>query len=171
MVFVRVKKLKGREYAYKVQNTWTSKGPRQTSKEYLGRVYEHKRTKSEEFTDIFKEYTPELMAKSEIIRDLVTVELYNHGFIKTQKSHIWQKGESVVNTRSLTFTNTKRKPAVLRMNEGFLCGSTVQQILETKSENEVEGREGFNLAKNIVNAGLTIPKDLFIALYQRFRSS
>ena len=36
-MFIRLKKLKGKDYAYLVKNTWTKNGPRQKSKKYLGR--------------------------------------------------------------------------------------------------------------------------------------
>jgi len=42
MVFIRTKRIKKAQYAYLVENVWTSKGSRQKIKSYLGRIIELK---------------------------------------------------------------------------------------------------------------------------------
>ena len=39
MAFFRIKKIKGKEYTYLVENEWKRKGSRQKVKGYLGRIY------------------------------------------------------------------------------------------------------------------------------------
>lgn len=73
MVFVRIKKLKGNEYAYLVANEWTINGSRQRVKAYLGRVIKPLREK-EKITDVSNlEYRQAILA-------LAKQELINHGF-------------------------------------------------------------------------------------------
>ena len=59
-MFIRIKKIKGKEYAYLVKNTWKKrkKSSRQTSSSYLGKVIKLKKTNNKsllgEFWDFLK---------------------------------------------------------------------------------------------------------------------
>ncbi|MBI2580887.1 hypothetical protein HYV85_03700 [Candidatus Woesearchaeota archaeon] len=47
MVFIRIKRISGKEYAYLVANNWTGSGPRQKVSKYLGKVIRPEKAKSE----------------------------------------------------------------------------------------------------------------------------
>ena len=61
MVFIRLKNINGKQYAYLVENKWykrkfksKSKGPRQKVSKYLGRVYNFEKVIDKDFLG-FKE--------------------------------------------------------------------------------------------------------------------
>lgn len=153
MVFVRIKKLKGREYAYLVANEWTINGSRQKVKGYLGRVI--KLTKK-------TEKTPDISVfdyKQSVIA-LVKQELCNHGFNSEFKLE-----DIKADLESMKFTK-KRKNIVLALNEGFLCSQTIKDALEIKLTG-YEEHAGMQLAKALLEAGLSFPKDTFVQLFEK----
>ena len=71
-MFVRTKKIKGKEYAYLVRNKWTSKGSRQKVDKYLGRIKKGQRTTENSYIiDEKKKF-------GAIIQELIKHELSNH---------------------------------------------------------------------------------------------
>ena len=113
MAFIRIKKIKGYEYAYLVENIWKKrkKGARQKVKQFLGRIY-----KPELVNDIgfSKEhgYVKENTFR-QIVRELVEYELLKYG----------AKGFTVDFDKGLVLRNNKK--VALQMNEGFLCNYTL----------------------------------------------
>src|SRR3989344_1091867 len=86
MVFVRIKRISGKEYGYLVTNSWTGSGPRQKVAKYLGRVIRPQKAKSEPlgaFLGLTSENDlKEWIRKSsfgEIAAVLLRLELRNHG--------------------------------------------------------------------------------------------
>jgi len=153
MVFVRIKKLKGREYAYLVANEWTINGSRQKVKGYLGRVI--KLTKQTEKTadiSVF-DYKQSVIA-------LVKQELWNHGF-----NSEFTLEDIKADITEITFTK-KGKNIVLAMNEGFLCMKTLKDALDIELTG-YEEQAGMQLAKALLEAGLSFPKDTFVQLFEK----
>jgi len=164
-MFLRIKKIDGKEYAYIVQNKWKKnptgngkKGARQKVKGYLGRVFSFSRLNNAGFfeslsiTDIEK-YIKE-KSKGQMISDLVFWEMKRHGVSK----------ESIEFEKS----SIKRdnKPCCIKINEGMLCGYTLSNLFNFKLESD-EREEGFRLAKAFVDAGIEVPKELFIGMYEK----
>ncbi len=146
-MFIRKKKIKGREYAYLVENKWTEKGTRQKVSRYLGKVLMPERRaeitiKEHLKVEDIKGYAAETGFKK-IISDLVAVELFNHG------------------VKSLDNIN-----GVLQINEGFLCRHTVNELLNYAGNDE----SGIKLAELITGAGIKVEKDLFISLFDKGRA-
>lgn len=153
MAFVRVKKLKGKEYAYLVENSWTEKGSRQNVKAYLGKVVKPFRQK-EGLVDVAG------MQFQDAVIALIKQELLNHGFsdnleLETAKADLANK----------TFVSGKRN-IVFALNEGFLCSHTFNEVLGFKAEGHEE-QVGEKLATVLVEAGLKLPKDVFVALFEK----
>lgn len=153
MAFVRVKKLKGKEYAYLVENTWQEKGSRQKVKAYLGKVVKPVRQK-EGLVDVAG------MQFQDAVIALIKQELLNHGFnenleLEGVKADLLNK----------SFVSGSRNIA-LALNEGFLCSHTITEILDFKSEG-YEEQAGAKLATVLVEAGLKLPKDVFVALFEK----
>jgi len=148
MAFVRVKKVQQKEYGYLVENEWTSKGSRQKVKSYLGKIYRPER-KNEMPLTIERNWS-----FAETVQKLVEWELNNHDI----PSEISQTGNN--------FT-AKGKSIVLALNEGFLCDHTLSQLLAFKPKGTYEEQVGMELANSLVEAGLLMPKEQFILLFEK----
>ncbi len=156
-MFVRTKRVKGKEYAYLVKNVWTDKGPRQRVMDYLGAVIKpDKCSESAPIGDILTSGTI-----PEIVSALVSRELENHGFKSEGKN--WVLGNCTVHPK---WGKIRRngKHAALRLNEGFLCDSTLRALQKVMSKEEIEGKE---LASAILEAGIGIESEGFVRLYER----
>ena len=168
-MFIRIKKIKNGKYAYFVKNKWTDKGPRQKSVKYLGKLFELTKKNNLSFKEFIKKedyniYLQDIDSK-QLIKDLVEFNLFQHGFSK--------KGEKLTSDKLTLdfFSNTVReakKKAVLKMNEGYLCDTTLQKVFSFKPELDKSDEElGFQLANLFASAGIEVPQDVFIVLYEK----
>lgn len=150
MSFLRVKKIKGNDYAYLVENRWTAKGPRQEVKRYLGRVhrFKGKGSYSIEFHDGRKEFLLELI-KYELGK--VSSSLKKEGIGFDSKKMNFLKGS---------------RGCVLGLNQGFMCDFTLGRILDFKKKGDIEV-DSVRLAKFFVEAGFEVPQEYFIEYFQR----
>ncbi len=148
MAFVRIKKVQGKEYGYLVENKWTSSGSRQKVKAYLGKIYRPEKTKAEQLS-IERSWT-----YAETIHKLVQWELANHNL------------HSEIQQTSTSFT-AKGKSIVLALNEGFLCEHTLQALLDFTPKGTYEEQVGMELANTLVEAGILMPKEHFILLFEK----
>jgi len=168
MSFIRTKKIKGKEYAYIVENRWKKRGNRvkQKTKKYLGRVYRFDRTNMMDFYGFYnisdvEEYLKN-KNKEDIINDLIKLELFNYGF--QEKDGIWQKESVFFDFRNKKVYNEKNKSIALAFNEGFLSDFTIKRILNFRAEIE---EDGYILAKLFVEAGIAVPKEVFVGYYKK----
>jgi hypothetical protein len=159
MSFIRVKKIGGKEYAYLVENKWykrkvkgKGKGPRQKVSKYLGRVYSFNKTENIDFFSFKKINNLEEYLKNnkgKIIKDLVEWELFRHCINKEEFTI------DVSNKKILK----NNKMVSLRMNEGFLNSFTLGRLFGLRSGNS------YYLAKCFVEAGVEIPKEVFVGIF------
>lgn len=160
MAFVRVKKVYGGEYAYLVENSWTTKGVRQKVGKYLGRIYRPEKAKSEGLgTFLGIEDVRKHIAGSEFRRiaaDLVRLEMHNHD-VK----------EADVNIEECNVKDGKGKEITVAMNNGFLCSHTLKKLLEYKPE---EDYSGYKLADLMTAAGIAPEPEVFIEIYGKFKA-
>ena len=166
MGFVRVKRIKGHKYAYFVENTWTPSGPRQQSKKYLGKVVEIEPVAEGDFRTWIKEDFANFLEKSEfkaIIWDMISFELVSREFKK--EGDILSKDSVKIDLKNLKIIDGK-KPLVIKLNEGFLCELTLKNLLSYDGENDPSGAR---LASLLVNAGLHVEEEVFIALFDKKR--
>lgn len=171
MSFFRVKKIKGKEYGYLVENEWRSarslkgkkEGSRQKVKGYLGRIVRLELKENIGFTDYFKiadlaGYI-EKNENSKIMRDLIEWELHKfavdkyHVFIDLNEMKVHKNGRNIA----------------LMINNGMMCSLTLKNLLGFKPEDE--HNDGYRLARAFVEAGITVPQDVFIGLFGKIHKA
>ncbi len=176
MVFFRIKKIKGKEYAYIVENKWKRtpksvhalrgvkpQGSRQKVKGYIGRVYRFNLKNTIDFLQFKKiekveKYVIEKDFK-EIIRDLTEWELFRHDIDKSKF------------TIDLNDSNVQHgtKNVVIMMNEGFFCKYTVNNLFNFKPNND--DSDGYRFARTFVEAGIKVPQDIFVGIFGKLFKS
>ena len=164
-MFLRIKKINNAKYAYLVSNRWykkktkgKGKGPRQKVKRYLGRVYSFDKIKENDFFNFKNIADIEKYLKSnnkeQVIKDLVEWEIFRCNINKDEFF--------------IDFDNRKvlkdNKEVSLAMNEGFLNSYTLARLINFKfSHNEEEA--GLEFAKAFVEAGIEVPKEIFVGIF------
>ena len=163
MGFVRIKKIKGTEYGYLVENSWTDRGSRQKVKAYLGRII--KPTKGADIT------MPDLSGLSYVdaVKTVAKWTLLSHGFQEGSESMLMQ-GTVLADLGEHKIIN-KTNPAVIAMNEGFLCKHTLQQALEFIPSSSIEEQIGAELANVLLEAGLSVPREVFVQLFDKVHNT
>ncbi|MDP7180206.1 MAG: hypothetical protein QF824_02975 [Candidatus Woesearchaeota archaeon] len=189
MVYIRIKRFKRKngekvEFAYFVENKWRKRvksgkiGARQKVKGYLGRVFRVDRVNEKGFFDHYgidvegsdgdngvKKY---LRGKSreEIVSDLIKLELFNHGFKEEVRGRFMVNGDMKFDVRGKWVSHGSNGNVALAMNEGYLCRYLVKRLgsgFFGGNEKEV----GYKLAKAFVEAGLKVPKEIFVGVYEK----
>lgn len=172
IIFIRQKIIYNRPYAYLVSTRWDkrSKKVKQKVSRYLGKIIRLEKVEDTGFLDYYPdiedidEYVKHNPIK-DIVKDLVELELYRHGFSK-------QHGRMMINDKiKIEINRLPTMDGVFSMNEGFLAKETIKEILDfEKIFQKAEKRHPFDFAALYVNAGIDIDKRLFISLYKRFFS-
>ena len=162
MAFVRVKRVYGNQYGYLVENFWNGGGTNQKVTRYLGKVLSPEKVKSESLAGFLKvadlgKYVRESDFRV-IVRDLVRLELQNHG-VKSE--------DFTVDFEEGAVCSKKGKGVVFAMNDGFLCGYTLKSLVEYDHGKDYSG---YVLADLLTAAGLLPGQDFFIELYGKFSS-
>lgn len=167
-MIIRIKKRKNKSgeelsYAYLVENKWTSKGPRQKIKKYLGRAYFFNKKDLVFGADIGN------MNYGETVKELVKWELRKRSF--SEKEGFFALNDifaSIDLNKIKTYKKIKNKEisCVLAFNEGFLCELTIKKLLGFNEKGE-EREVGLKLAKCFVEAGIDVPKDVFIECFEK----
>ena len=157
-MFFRIKKIKGKEYAYIVENEWRQKGSRQKVKEYAGRVYRLNLMNNVDFLEYFKiedvQNYIEINQKNKVINDLIEWELF--------KLNV-NKNEFLIDLNSKKIQKNNKNVAFF-INEGFMCDFTLKNLLEFKPEGDVQA-DGYHLARAFVEAGIKVPQEVFVGLF------
>lgn len=158
-MFFRIKKIKGKEYAYIVENEWKRNGSRQKVRGYVGRAYRFDLKSNSDFLQFKKIENFENYVHNndfiEIINDLVEWELFKFGISKENFS---------IDLNNMR-VQKKSKDVALLINEGFMCSTTLKNLLEFKAENEET--DGYRLARAFVEAGIKVPQEIFVALFAK----
>lgn len=158
MAFFRIKKIKGKEYAYIVENEWKQKGSRQKVKGYLGRAYRFDLRNNVNFLEYFKieniQNYIESNQKNKIINDLIEWELYRFSIDKNEFSIDLNNKKIQKNDKNVAFL----------INEGFMCDSTLKNLLEFKPEGDDQA-DGYRLARAFVEAGIKVPQEVFVGVF------
>lgn len=156
MVFFRVKKIKGNEYVYAVENEWSRNGSRQKVKGYVGRAYRFGMQNDVEFLQYLKVQDAATYAesndKNRIIEDLVKWEFFRFGIGK----------EFIANGLKIQKDN---KNTVLLINDGYMSTLTLGSLTGFKPENE--DTDGYRFARAFVEAGIKVPQKVFVELFSK----
>lgn len=156
-MFVRIKKIQNKEYAYLVENEWTTSGSRQKVKSYLGKVHTPEKKQNRTLAlDSMKEF-------NSLILDATKFELENHGF--THNNAILSKEGIFVHLNDAKVVH-KNKNSVISINEGFLCEHTLKELINFKPSTTQE-ETSKRLATLAVEAGLKLPAEAFVQLFEK----
>jgi hypothetical protein len=157
-MFVRVKRISGREYAYLVRNAWTGQGPRQKVAGYAGRVHRP--------VDAGTARVPLSPADFPgLVRQLCRRELLAHGFTG-QDGFLRQ--DAVAVDLAAGSIRAGRGPCTVAMQEGFLCDATLARLLALKPEGHEE-RDMHALVAALLEAGLKAAGGELAILYAAWR--
>jgi len=171
MVFIRQKRIKKSYYAYLVENIWTKKGSRQQVKAYLGRIVDLE-PDEKKFTDTLSNIQDYVTQNSitQIVHELITFELRRSGFNETLTLG---NLKFEIKTYSTTLLRKDGKPGniILKSHDGYICKETISPLLAFNPMGEDDREDATILAKLFVEAGLQVPKELFIELYQKLRKN
>tara|TARA_Y100000310_G_C20693001_1_gene823606 strand:- start:3987 stop:4472 length:486 start_codon:yes stop_codon:yes gene_type:complete len=155
MAYIRVKKIKDREYAYLVKTKWlkSKKQAKQSVSKYLGRVHSFEKDNELSFLEFVKndEVSSYLKGKEkkQVIQDLINWEFERHS-IKDVK----------VNKESVVFGKNE---VTLKLNEGFMNKHTLKELYGHRKDRSEEA--GVDMAKKFVNAGIAIPSEVFVEVF------
>jgi hypothetical protein len=168
LMFIRVKTIKNKKgesypYAYLVGNKWykrkskgKGRGSRQKVIGYLGRVYYFSKANDVSFFDYRKIEDIEEYVKKDrksIIKDLVEWELFRH---------------NISNEFKVDFAAKKvvkgNKEVTLKLNEGFLNSYTLGRLLGFRFRGN-EREDGVRLARAFIEAGIEVPKEVFVGIF------
>lgn len=169
VMFVRVKKIKGFRYAYRVENVWKKrkKASRQKVKGYLGKVHKLSLVNDHDFFEFVGSDAGSYISsnsKEQIVADLVKHSLVQHGFDEAGK--LVSNGSFMVDIEQMDFSDDK-KNIVFEMNEGFMCKDTVNRLVKFKAAGEGERELGIKLASAFLEAGIMVPEEVFIGFFKK----
>lgn len=175
-MFIRIKNIKKNgkvySYAYIVENKWRKRvkvGARQKVRGYLGKVYRLEKKADHDFLDYYKIQDIKSYIKNnnknKIITDLIKLALINHGF---------KEKEKVLTNKDITFDLINKqfidkeatKKIVLAINDGFFCKETLHKLLKGRFLG-TEKEAGYKLAKAFVEAGIKVPKEVFVGIFEK----
>ena len=152
-MFVRIKTVKGKPYAYLVENEWTPWGSRQKVVKYLGKTFILNES-SKNYSDLSEKY-------EEAVLEACAQTLQNHEF--TRRNAVLTKEDIIVDLEKRSIRRAG-KPVVIGMHEGYLCDETLRQLLEYTPEEKHEA-SATKLAKLVLEAGLRLPEEHFVHLF------
>jgi len=161
-MFVRAKTLKGKKYAYLVQNIWKKKKVTQIVKKYLGKIISINNECIKEPKSA-KTYDWDAPVKL-IIREIIVDEFERKGFIRKNWRLI--KDDLIINLSTCKITESD-KNVVLFVNGRYLYGKLLDFLQNFYEEEEEFGTKGEKLAKSFSDSGINIEKDVFIELYKK----
>ncbi len=167
-MYIRVKNRKNKSghessYAYLVVAKHRKKHPKQKVKLYLGRVFKlEKRENNEEELKI--DFKKNLKA---IFSDFVRITIIECGFKEIEENKL-KKEKIIVDLNNLIVYNEETgKKICLKINEGFICDLTLKKLVLFKPPEAIEREIGKSLAKMLLEAGIAIKSDSFVALFQK----
>ncbi|MEK6961524.1 MAG: hypothetical protein AABX47_10235 [Nanoarchaeota archaeon] len=158
MAFIRIKTIKGHKYAYLVENHWTGTSSRQKVSEYLGKVFDLPAKQSAPAPDMSGDF-------KSCADELIAWHLAQRGFRRKDQQLV--KGKLAFDLNKQTFFDDgDEATCVIKANDGYLCKKTVAD-LKSYVATGTDQEAGLDLAKSVVNCGLDLPKELFVALFEK----
>ena len=170
-MFFRIKKIKGKEYVYIVENEWKTtaklvgtlrgtkpKGSRQKVISYIGKSYRFELLNDIDFLQFMR--IEDLQGyiqnnhKNQIIHDLIEWEFFRFGVSKKEFS---------IDLNNLKIQKNKKNVTFL-INDGFLCNITLRNLINFKTAGD-EQNDGYRLARAFVEAGIKVSQEVFIGLF------
>ena len=189
-MFFRIKKIKGREYVYRVENKWYTttksvgtlqgsdmrvssfselahnsqpRGSRQKVKGYVGSAYRFDLKNNADFMQFMKIENIEMYIYNNKKNSIIR-DLIEWEFFKFGIN----KEEFLIDMNNSTIQKKKKNVALL-INDGFMCNLTLKNLLEFKPEGDEE-TDGYHLARAFVEGGIKIPEEIFVGLFGKLYS-
>lgn len=169
-MFVRIKRIKGSEYGYLVENRWLKrrKGARQKVKGYLGKVYRLEKVRDIDFRDYVQKHGTKKNKDEEewlwLLKKIIEWELYRHGFNKRGK--VWRTANLVVDIENAKVIGSNGFKAALAINEGLLAGTTLQRLFNALKKSSLRMQDAYQIAKLFIECGIAVPKEAFVSMFK-----
>ncbi len=178
LAFIRVKRFKRKdgsrvEYAYIVENRRNRKKKKvkQKFRKYLGRVYRPNKLNNMDFYEFHSIYDVQKYikdtSKEKMINDLLEFELCNYGF--KGENGVLRRDNCFVNIKERRVYNEKDNNVALALNNGLLTSYAIEDLLNFKASFSDE-ETGYKLAKAFVEAGIKVPKEVFVGIFEKINS-
>ncbi len=170
-MFIRIKKIKGMQYAYLVKSVWKEQTARQKVVKYLGKIYQVPKVNQGSFQEFCEKEKKNIKEAKEIIQSLMEWTLYQHGFVKDQllqTKWIYEHGKIVGNPETFELTSGQ-KEVTLKINQGHMNSFSLQELskIELSAKTEEQRKAATILAKAFVAAGIEVPQETFIDIFQQ----
>ncbi len=169
-MFIRIKNIQKKRYAYLVKNTWSKrkKVSRQKVMRYLGPIVTLEKSTDKlfnEYHDVkdMQKFLKQFPSKT-IFTKLLELELANHGFEKKGSKMTKDSISVSLTTRNVTKDSI---PIVLELNEGFISNYTLSKLYNFKSKTFDPKKEGLNFANTYLQAGMSMNDEVFVALFNK----
>ena len=95
-----------------------------------------------------------------ILKDLIKWEIFRFGI--NQEEFVFDLGKGKI--------KKDNKDVVLMINNGLMCNHTLKNLLDFKSSGDEES-DGYYLARFFVEAGIEIPREVFVGIFSKFHST
>ena len=176
-MYLKLKKIKGIEYAYLVSQSYNKKRKktRQKNNYYLGKVIQFDRSTNLDFNTSIKGSIHDFISEHsqrQIFGALIHHELINHGFKWDLKKEFLVKGNLYITKGCKKFKDINNNSKFcLEINDGFLSSHSIDTLLSPLPliEDQVQG--GNILAKRLRSEGLNPSTELFISLFKKIVDS
>ena len=173
-MFIRIKKIKGKNYAYLVKNCWYKRKKykvKQKTVKYLGKVIKTEKAKNETILENLNTDLQDYLKKQKpkrIILNLIKLELLKHNFSETKKN-IFELNNIKVSLKEKRVLDKETKKLIcLEINNNFLCDYTLRRLINFKpKQNLTDLQIGKQLATSFESTGILIPKEIFVKLAQK----
>ncbi|MFH1637715.1 MAG: hypothetical protein ABIB71_04805 [Candidatus Woesearchaeota archaeon] len=162
-MFIRIKTRtnssgKQYSYAYLVRNKWKGITSKQSVRKYLGRALKFP---GENTVEEIKE----AKALKGMLSSLIANELKKRGFERS--NNLFQKDNVEVDISLLTVRKGKF-PAVIEINEGFMCDYTFRRLFNYRLKGKDAMAVGKGFAQRLIASGLKVEQELFVDIFNRF---
>ncbi len=149
-MFIRKKKIGGKEYAYLVENRYNKKKKqsRQKSTIYLGKVI------SVGFAD--------RQTVASTLKEAIINELKGIGF--SLRNNQLTKNNIIIDLNTVEVKENNKK-VCLELNEGFLCTLTLSNLINFNSEDLNQKEIIHQLANSFVSAGINLHHESFVNIF------
>lgn len=159
-MFIRAKLVKGKKYAYIVENVWKKGKVKQIVKKYVGKII------SLNEPSISIPITIDFSLKlKQIMQQIISIELLSRGFIQG-RGETYQWNDIKVNLSSGTIKQ-EDKSVVLFLNGRYLYGKLLRDLLDFFAPESKDDVKGKKLAQAFSDAGINISQEIFIQLYKK----
>lgn len=174
-MYLKIKKIKGIEYAYLVTQTYNKKTKKRKQKNnaFIGKVLQLEDSNKTSLSDYIKGDPTEFVENNPlrvIFKKLIELELINHGFTFDPKRNVFSKDNLIITPGYCKFKDSlNQSKFCLEINQGFLTARSLDRLCEPLPRLMDDMQRANFLAKKLKSEGLDPNPKLFISLYKKIR--